>query len=200
MKIAVLGKGQIGSTIGDKWQAAGQEVVYGVRSPDRSREAVEASISRAVAQAGVILFAVPSQAVPDLAVRHAKDLNGKILIDATNDLRGTKMSRVVELAASAPDAKIYRAFNSLGWEVFKDPTFGDQRADMFYCGSPDQSATGIMDALIEAVGLRPVRIGGLEKVDVVDAIVHLYFAIAREAGFGRHSAFKLLTRSQDQSD
>jgi len=35
VRIAVVGAGNIGRTLGTKWVAAGHEVVYGVRSPER---------------------------------------------------------------------------------------------------------------------------------------------------------------------
>jgi len=40
MKIAVIGAGNIGRTLGSKWAAAGHEVVYGVRSPGAPGTAV----------------------------------------------------------------------------------------------------------------------------------------------------------------
>ena len=56
MKIAVIGKGNIGRTLGGKWVAAGHDVVYGVRSPGA---AGTASITDAVAAAEVVVLAVP---------------------------------------------------------------------------------------------------------------------------------------------
>ena len=43
MKIAILGAGNIGGTLGAKWAAAGHAVVFGVRDPDtpKARVALE---------------------------------------------------------------------------------------------------------------------------------------------------------------
>jgi predicted dinucleotide-binding enzyme len=38
--------------------------------------------------------------------------------------------------------------------------------------------------------MRPVRVGGLEKVDIVEGVTRLWFALAQQRG--RHLAFKML--------
>jgi hypothetical protein len=48
--------------------------------------------------------------------------------------------------------------------------------------------------LIQDVGLRPVRLGDLRQVGLVDAIGSLWFALAFGQGMGRNLAFKVLTR------
>lgn len=50
-----------------------------------------------------------------------------------------------------------------------------------------------MDALIEAVGLRPMYLGP-DQQDVVDGVLRLWFALAIGQGHGRHLAFHTLTR------
>jgi NADP oxidoreductase coenzyme F420-dependent len=66
MKIAVIGKGNIGGTLGSKWRAAGHDVVYGARdgSGQGPGGAPVRSIGDALEAAEVLLLAVPSQAVP----------------------------------------------------------------------------------------------------------------------------------------
>jgi len=83
-----------------------------------------------------------------------------------------------------------RAFNTLGWENFAEPTFGDERADLFWCG-PEGRATEVAEQVIADVGLRPVRVGGPEAVDAVDAVLALWFALVTEHG-NRRLAFRTL--------
>jgi len=68
MKIAVLGKGHIGGTLGSKWRAAGHEVVYGTRdgTGEGPGGAPVRSSGDALDGAEVVLLAVPGQAVPDV--------------------------------------------------------------------------------------------------------------------------------------
>src|SRR5476649_2044369 len=99
MRIAVIGKGNIGGTLGGKWVAAGHEVVFGVRSPCAPGTA---AITDAVGQPEVIVLAMPGAAAKDLLGSLAGALAGKVVIDATNDMTGTgKLNALDELADGA---------------------------------------------------------------------------------------------------
>jgi predicted dinucleotide-binding enzyme len=50
-----------------------------------------------------------------------------------------------------------------------------------------------MEGLIADIGLRPIYVGDLDQVAVIDALTSLYFALAFERGYGRRLGFKLLT-------
>jgi 8-hydroxy-5-deazaflavin:NADPH oxidoreductase len=86
-----------------------------------------------------------------------------------------------------------RAFNSLGWENLADPDFDGTQADLLWCG-PDGDPGALVERLITDVGLRPVRVGGLDQLSTVDMLASLWFALALGQGHGRHLAFKVLTR------
>ena len=59
-RIAVIGAGRIGGTIGAAWRRAGHQVTVGVRDPDGQREGGPfATPDAAVRDADVVLFAVP---------------------------------------------------------------------------------------------------------------------------------------------
>ena len=203
MKVAVLGIGKIGGILGTKWLEASHEVVFGVRdmnSPKvqsfhatRGDNLVVGSLSQAIAFGDVVLFAVPGAAVPAIVNSYAEDLNHMIIIDATNNMGAADMSNVAILTARSPNARVFRAFNSLGWENFAQPQFGDIQADLFYCGSDDASARSAVEQLVSDIGLRPVRLGGLDQVALVDAVTRLWFTLAVGQKMGRHLAFKVLT-------
>ncbi len=201
MKVAVLGAGIIGSTLARKWARAGHEVMFGVRNVANSEVqalaqelgATVSAPSNASAFGDVVVFAIPGKAMDDTIQTHAEALNGKIVIDAANRMGGAVMNSAAAFAVHAPAAKVYRAFNSLGWENFESPRFGDVQADLFYCG-PSGNADAIVEQLIRDVGLRPVRLGDLSQVHLVDMVASLWFALALGQGMGRHLAFKVLTR------
>jgi predicted dinucleotide-binding enzyme len=66
-----------------------------------------------------------------------------------------------------------------------------QQVDLFYCGDTGEGATAVAQ-LISDIGLRPVYLGGVEQVDLVDALTRLWFALAFQQGKGRRLALKLL--------
>ena len=202
--VAVLGAGNIGATLAGTWADAGHAVVIGTRDPDgegvRARaERVGASVAThadAVRDADVVLFALPGSAMEEATAALGHALDGKVVIDATNTLGGGVMNSVAVITAHAPGAKVARAFNSLGWENFDQPDFGGVTADLLWCG-PDGAAATLVEQLIADVGLRPVRVGGLDQLATVDTIASLWFALALGQGWGRQLAFKVLTRGAD---
>ena len=201
MRIAVLGAKSVGGVLARKWAQPGNEITLGVRTVDNPETqalahelgaAVE-TVAAAIACGEVVVFAIPGQAMGETIQAHAAALNGKIVIDAANRMGGGAMNSAADFAAHAPGAQVYRAFNSLGWENFENPLFGDIQADLLYCG-PAGAGQGVVEGLIRDVGLRPVRVGDLSQVGLVDAIGSLWFALAFGQRMGRHLAFKVLTR------
>jgi predicted dinucleotide-binding enzyme len=78
--------------------------------------------------------------------------------------------------------------------VFANPVFQGVQADLFYCG-PEGDALTIVEQLIAEIGLRPVRLGDVDQVEVVDEILRLWGTLALFQGLGRDRvAFKMLTR------
>ncbi len=200
MKIAIIGAGNVGRTLGAKWAQAGHEIVFGVRDPQspktrRNRAAAGGStkvdsIAGALAFGEIVLLAVPGSAVESIIMAHASALNRKIILDATNNVRAAEMSAVPILTTRTPQAQVMRAFNTLGWENFAQPVMSGLQADLFYCGLDDATARRAAEQLITDIGLRPVYVGGLDQVAVLDNLTRLWFVLSQK--MGRHLAFKLL--------
>jgi predicted dinucleotide-binding enzyme len=184
-RIGVIGTGNIGETIGRAWQRAGHEVVYASRSPEPPRTV---AIGEAIAGAEVVLLAVPGAAVPALLAEHGPALDGRVVIDASNDVGAERLHHAEAYAESAPGARFVRAFNTLGFEMFAEPSVGGEVADLFWCGPEDAGA----EQLIADVGLRPVRVGDIDAVDVVDGVGRLWLTLVFRQGHSRRTAFRLL--------
>jgi 8-hydroxy-5-deazaflavin:NADPH oxidoreductase len=188
MKIAVIGAGHIGGTLGEKWQAAGHHVVYGLRDP--SKKAGGDTIAESLKGAEAVLLALPAGALDQFVRDHSGELDGRILIDATNNFGGETFHQWPSLAAAMPRAHLFRAFNSLGWDVFADPVIGGVQADLFYAG-PEGASQKAVETLIGDIGLRPVWVGDTDHAETVDGVLRLWYTLSRR--YGRHIAFKLLT-------
>ncbi|OLB97853.1 MAG: hypothetical protein AUI15_11615 [Actinobacteria bacterium 13_2_20CM_2_66_6] len=126
----------------------------------------------------------------DFVCEHKKGLDGKVLIDATNNFGAPSMNSWPDISKIVPNGHLYRAFNSLGVDVFANPELGGEKADLFYAG-PDGAPNEKVERLIEDAGLRPIRVGGTEQVDVVDGVLRLWFTLAQSRG--RRIAFKLIS-------
>lgn len=184
MKIAVIGAGNIGGTLGRWWEKAGHAVVYGLRDPGKHEGAMP--IADCLRSGGTVLLAIPGAATVQFAREHAKDLDGKVVIDATNNFAAPTMNSWPELTKILPKARLYRAFNEYGWDVFAEPAIGGDVPDLFYAGPDDE-----IEQLITDAGLHPVRVGGADAVDVVDGVLRLWFTLSQSRG--RRIAFKLLS-------
>jgi 8-hydroxy-5-deazaflavin:NADPH oxidoreductase len=190
MKIAVIGKGNIGGTLGTKWRAAGYDVVYGARggSGDGPGGAPLRSIGDALGGADVVVLAVPGAVVPDIVNDHGDALAGKVVIDAVNRMGGGAQydSRAL-IADAAPSARYVRAFNSLGWENFADPLPG---ANLFFAADPE--ARAVTEELITAVGLEPAFLGDADATPAVDGLLPLWFALVKQNGGNRKVALRIV--------
>jgi predicted dinucleotide-binding enzyme len=184
MRIAVVGAGNIGRTLGTAWARAGHEVAYASRNPDPPETV---AIDDALSAADVVLLAIPGAAVDDFADRHAERLSERLVIDATNRIGAERMNSAEELAHRVPDARLVRAFNSVGWEVMADPG----ESSLFWCG-PDGADGELVEQLIADVGFQPVRVGGMDAVDVVDGAARIWLTLVFQRGYPRSISLKLL--------
>jgi hypothetical protein len=190
MKIAIIGTGFIATTLGRPLTAAGHRVTFGSRDPgDQDLAGLPAAtkpIGDALANAEVVILAVPGPAVAELTSGHRDALDGKLVIDATNQMGAEVTNARGNLPATVRYA---RAFNTLGGENLADPVFADGRADMFFSGPLVDRAT--VEAVIEGVGLRPVYAGEDQEL-LIDNLFQLWIALAVKQGRGRRLAFRLL--------
>jgi 8-hydroxy-5-deazaflavin:NADPH oxidoreductase len=189
MRIAVIGKGNIGGTLGSKWRAAGHEVVYGTRdgAGEGPGGALVLTIADAVNGADVIVLAVPGQAAPEVVKELGAALAGKVVIDAVNRIGAPEFDSRALIAAAAPSARYVRAFNSLGWENFADPAPG---ANLFFAADPEARRTA--EELISAVGLEPAFVGDATATAAVDGLLPLWFALVKQNGGNRRLALRIV--------
>jgi 8-hydroxy-5-deazaflavin:NADPH oxidoreductase len=189
MRIAVIGTGNIGGTLGAKWLAAGHDVVYGSRSGGGAGPAGAPvrAVGDAIDGAEVVVFAVPAAAVADVLSSHGPALDGKVVVDATNRMGAAEVNSQAAIAAAAPTAGYVRAFNTLGWENFADPI---PSACLFFAADPQ--ARPVAEELISAFGLDPAYVGDASAAGIVDGVLPLWFALVQQQGGNRRLAFAVL--------
>ncbi len=209
MKIGILGSGKVGGALGTRWAQAGHQVTFGSRDP--GADAIKQLVGNAGATASSATFADTARAcevlllaAPWTATRSLLEglgaLDGKILIDATNallpDLSGLQLDKTTsageKVAEWAPGAKVVKAFNTIGFTVMANATFGTDRALLLYCGD-DAGAKQTVKQLAADIGFDPVDAGPLTKARVLESFALLWISLAF-GGQGPQMAFKLLKR------
>jgi hypothetical protein len=202
MKIAIIGAGHVGGTLGSRWAKHGHDVTFGARDPkkvDSIAAAKVSSVMEAAQSSDVIVLSVPSGAVPD-ALLSAGDLTGKILLDATNPLLpdlsaldtepGTSGG---EKTASLTKASVVKIFNSTGFPNMADPVYHGERVTMLYCGD-DDNAKRIAAGLARDLGFEPVDAGPLSHSHLLESMALLWITLALKQGYGVNMAFRMMRR------
>ena len=207
MKITILGTGSVGSTLGRRWQKLGHEVTFGSRTPSSekcqqlaSEIGPVVSIAEAATQADAVLLATPWKAA-QAVIEEAGGLAGKVLIDAINPLNDTfsdlalgfDTSAAEEIARWAPEARVVKAFNTVGVKIMANPQFDPTRASMFYCGD-DPTAKQVVHDLAASMGIVPHDAGPLTSARYLEPFAMLYIHLAFKEGWGGDFAFHVMKR------
>lgn len=197
MKIAILGRGIVGETLGSRWAGVGHTVVFGSRSPAAADELFHAE---AVQSADVVVLALPWAA---MSAEFLAELNlgERVVIDCTNPIaadfsglvpveEGSGAERVAKVA---PDAKVVKAFNTIGVNIMANPSFGTTKATLLIAGD-DTSAKATVKSLAEELGLQPEDAGPLSMSRYLEAQAWIWISMAMKFGYGREIAFNLQRR------
>ena len=171
MKVAVVGKGNVGGGLADLWERAGHEVTR------IGREGGD------VSDADAVLVAVPGGAVAE-ALDRVQGLQGKTAIDATN-LVGTDppqgFSSNAEFVKSKTNGPTAKSFNINFARLYDQ--LGDARAKPgnLWCG--DDEARQVVEQLVQDAGYEPIYAGPLENAGAQEDFITLAFAV-NQGGMG----------------
>jgi len=169
MQIGVIGGGRVGSALAATWREKGHEVLVSTRE----------TVAETVAAGDVVIIALPAEAVAE-AFAQAGSLDGKVVVDATNNLSGGPSGLVI--AALIPGARYVKAFNTV-FSTFMHDTPPSSPAALVYCGD-DAEAKATVAELISDLGFEPVDAGGAEAAPLVEAFAALVIGLAYRRGRG----------------
>jgi len=213
MKLAIIGAGSVGGTLGTAWaQKAGHEIFFGVRNPQSEKvqalvrslggKARAGTAAEAAASADVIVLATPWNGA-EAAIRSLGDVSGKIILDATNPLAmgpdglgleiGHDTSAGEKVQGWAKGASVFKTLNTTGYGNMADPVVGGVKSVMFVAGD-DAAAKPKVIALIAALGFEVIDAGPLRNARLLEAHAMLWIELALKRGLGRDFAFAILRR------
>jgi predicted dinucleotide-binding enzyme len=208
VKVGVLGSGDVGKSFARAFAAVGHEVMIGSRSPEKlgdfaaATQGVRSGTFEEAARFGdLIALATHGQGTSEaLRLAGAQNFGGKVVIDATNPLDfssgGPKLfvgfddSLGEQVQRQLPDARVVKAFNTVGNGLFYQPNLPGGPPDMFLCGN-DDDAKKIVSQVCAAWGWGVVDVGGIEGSRYLEPMCIVWVAHGIRTGSWTH-AYKLL--------
>jgi len=211
--IAVIGgTGDLGFGLALRWSLAGVHIVIGSRDEKKAQDAAErlkelvnagrsprthnllvsgCENSQAVAQASVVVMAVPFPAQAAILKSIRGSLKDAILVDTTVPLAATvggKPTRILGVwqGSAAEQVReltpagtpVLAAFHSLSAEALQNLSLTPD-CDILVCGD-DDAAKKTLFSLVELIpGLRPIDAGPLEMARIVESLTALLISVNR---------------------
>jgi predicted dinucleotide-binding enzyme len=183
MKIAIIGKGHVGSALGAGLVRTGHEIKFGHRDP---RE----SVSDAVNWGELIIMAVPFGEVENAVKEIGRAADGKVLIDVTNPLDrnmelaiGCTTSNAENVQRMLPKAHVVKAFNTVFAPNQSTARVGGHQLTAFIAGDDPGAKTTVMQ-LTHAMGYDPVDVGPLKSARYLEPMAIMIIGMAYKLGMG----------------
>ena len=205
MRIAVVGTGDMGGALAVALSNKHEVSVAGSRlGSDSAAAAIAASGGRireiAVEQAreaDVIVFAVPWEAVDDVAERLG-DLGGKVVmvvtvpwIEGQNLAVGTTISGAEVIASKLRNARVAQAFNTISSATVRAVESYSEKPTALV-SSDDDEAKKVVRGLAKDIGFEEVDGGPLLSARFTEPIGMMWAQLAFEGGYGEKVAFRIV--------
>ena len=199
LTVAIIGgTGKEGSGLALRWAKAGLNVVIGSRQREKAQrvaqklsaklqgESIRGLENRAAAETGdVVVLSVPYTAHRTILSDIRPALNGKVLIDVTNQVnpRQPNLDWLCDRGAAAvqaqaflgPEVRVVAAFQNIAAPHLQDPEHPID-SDVLVCGD-DPGAKAVAIELAQKAGMRAYDAGPLENAAVVEGLTVVLIAM-----------------------
>ena len=215
MQIGIIGSGMVGRVLASAFIKEGHKVMLGTRNISKEEvvkwkkenDGAQTGTFSEAAKFGELLVLATGGSVTENAIKLAgtENFRNKAVIDATNPIAAAPPENGVlkffttpdeslmeRLQKLIPEAKLVKAFNSIGNAVMYKPQFQDGIPTMFICGN-DMNAKNTVTAILTDFGFETEDMGGVEAARVIEPLAILWCI----PGFIRNQwnhAFKLLKK------
>lgn len=190
-RIAILGKGNVGTALGNGLRRAGYDVRHGHRDP--------AEPVRDAARWGeVVVLAVPFGEVGNcISAAGLEALADKPLVDVTNALTeeyelavGLRTSGAEQLQKFVPEAHVVKAFNTAFAETMGTGRVHDKPLTVFVAGDHG-GAKRIVLQMARDIGFDAVDAGPLKSARYLEPMALLNIALGHGQQMGTDLGFQL---------
>ena len=203
-QVGVIGSGEVGKALARGFSGRGCEVRIGTRDPAKHKGEL-VTFAEAAAFGELIVLATLWEGTENaLALAGQANLDGKIVIDATNPLklvdgrpvgleRGHTDSGGEQVQRWLPKSKVVKAFNTVGNTLMVDPKLPGGPPTMFIAGNDAEAKKQVSEILVD-FGWDVADTGGIEGSRLLEPMCWLWVVTAMKTGQWMQ-AFKLLRQS-----
>lgn len=189
-KIAIIGKGNVGSAIQSGSTQSGYEVKAVGKDP--------AGIRTAAAWGDLVILAVPFAAVDDVVRVLEDSVQGKVVVDATNALTpdfqlavGFTTSGAEELQKKLPAAKVIKAFNTVFAEHMASGKLKGEKLTLLVAGDSATAKEQIL-TLGRSIGFDAIDAGPLQNARWLESLGYLNIQLGYMLKMGTQIGFQLI--------
>jgi len=190
MKIAIIGKGNVGSALCNGLSRK-HETKFGHRD-------LAESVFSAAKWGEIIILAIPYESVNDALEEIRPYSEGKVLIDVTNAVNqnlelsiSCATSTAEEIQKKLPEAKVVKAFNTVFAANQSVGKVGNEQLTAFIVGN-DLKAKQTVAQLTKDIGFEPLDCGSLKTARYLDAMAMMIMQIAFKQGLGTSIGYKMV--------
>jgi predicted dinucleotide-binding enzyme len=191
MKIAIIGKGNVGSSLGKGLRNAGHEIKFGHRDPKEP-------VAEAAKWGELIIIAVPHENAKNAIDAIGEFADNKIVIDVMNAVGQNLSSTIVCTTSMAeqtqerlPKALVIKAFNTVFAKNQSTARVGDQKLTAFIAGN-SQKAKDTVAQLTRDIGFDPVDCGSIEAARHLESMAIMLINLAYKYNMGADIGYKLV--------
>ena len=208
VNVGILGSGDVGKALAKGFSGLGHDVKIGSRSPEKlaefasKQERVSNGTFEEAAQFGdIIVLATHGNATVNAIELGGRDnFEGKVVIDTTNPLNFDKGKPELSVGFSdsqgeivqraIPNARVVKAFNTVGSPLMVNPQLPGGPPDMFIAGN-DADAKKIVTQICEHFGFGVIDLGSIESSRYLEPMCMAWVLHGVLSGKWAH-AFKML--------
>ena len=191
MKVAIIGKGNVGSALQKGLSRAGHETRFGHRDPKET-------VAEAAKWGEVIILAVPHNNADDAREAVKPYADGKIVIDVMNAISANMdldiscaTSTAEETQMKLPKAHVVKAFNTVFAPNQSTAEVGNEQLTAFIAGD-DTDAKQTVIRLTSDIGFDPIDCGPLRAARYLEAMGIMIINLAFKYGMGNKIGYKLV--------
>ncbi|MFE5411136.1 NADPH-dependent F420 reductase [Microbacterium sp. NPDC056569] len=194
MRIAIVGTGLLGRTLGAAWTQHGHEVVLGSRDPAafRSDDFIVTKVADAASRADLVVNTVPGiHAVAALTAQPQGWLDDKVLLDVCNPddgdgevERSQPESIAEQLQAALPAARVVKALNTFSRLIMVDPARLPEPTSVFLSGDDSDAKQTVVGLLVDLGWGREqlLDLGPLRTARATEGMIAMYYAVRDALG------------------